>query len=114
MADECIFCDIVAGKLPSEAVYKDDLVYAFRDINPVAPTHILVIPQKHIGALTSTTQAEDALLGHLLTTAAQIAKEQGISTHGYRLSINQGDDAGQIVAHLHLHILGGKKLSQMG
>jgi len=114
MTDKCIFCDIAKGALPSKRVYEDPLAVAFHDINPVAPTHILVIPRQHIGELTAAAPSDEAVLGHMLAVAPKIAAKQGVAADGYRLVINQGDNAGQIVAHLHLHIIGGKRLSKMG
>jgi len=105
---DCIFCKIIAGEIPGKFVYKDDLVTAFHDINPVAPIHILVIPNKHIASTNDITQQDEALLGHILLTVKKIAVEQGIADKGYRLIINTGPEAHQVVDHLHVHILGGK------
>jgi len=104
---DCIFCKIIAGEIPGKFVYKDDLVTAFHDINPVAPIHILVIPNKHIASTNDITQQDEALLGHILLTVKKIAAEQGIADKGYRLIINTGPEAHQVVDHLHVHILGG-------
>ena len=108
--DECIFCKIVSGEMSSTIVYKDDQVTAFRDINPVSPTHILVVPNKHIASTNDVTQDDEQLLGHMLTVVKPIADEEGITDTGYRLIINTGPDANQVVFHLHLHILGGQRM----
>jgi histidine triad (HIT) family protein len=107
MAD-CLFCKMVAGEIQPNVVYEDDRVLAFRDLNPQAPTHVLVIPKKHI-ATANDIQAEDAeLIGHLSLAAKQIAAAEGIAESGYRTLFNCNADAGQAVFHLHLHILGGR------
>ncbi|MGB7874183.1 MAG: histidine triad nucleotide-binding protein [Anaerolineales bacterium] len=105
--DECIFCKIVRGEMDATIVYKDDQVTAFRDINPVAPTHILVVPNQHIASTNEVSGQDEQLLGHMLTVVKPIADEEGITNSGYRLIINTGPDANQVVFHLHLHILGG-------
>jgi histidine triad (HIT) family protein len=110
---DCIFCQIVAGKIPSKTVEQDEKVIAFRDINPQAPTHILIIPKNHIPSLTDLSEADTPLLEHMVRVANQIARKEGVSEKGYRLVINCGKEGGQIVPHLHLHLLGGKKLSDM-
>jgi histidine triad (HIT) family protein len=110
---DCIFCQIVAGKIPSKTVKQDEKVIAFRDINPQAPTHILIIPKNHIPSLTDLSEADTPLLEHMVRVANQIARKEGVSEKGYRLVINCGKEGGQIVPHLHLHLLGGKKLSDM-
>ena len=107
MSNDCLFCKIITGEIPSNKVYSDDDVYAFHDINPAAPTHILVIPKKH---LTYVSSAGEALLGKLLLKANQIAADLGLSEDGFRYVINTGRDGGQTVFHLHLHILGGRAL----
>lgn len=115
MVEDCIFCKIVAGEIPSDQVYADDLVIAFRDISPQAPTHILVIPRKHISDMNEAAAEDRALLGHMMLRAADIAAEAGLADSGYRLALNTGPDARQSVFHIHLHILGGRKLTgQMG
>lgn len=111
---DCIFCKVVAGQAPSTQVYADDLAVAFKDIHPVAPTHVLVVPREHIGALAGTVEAQEAMLGRLLRVTPLVAKAAGIFDSGYRVTVNQGADAGQIVEHLHLHVTGGKKLAKMG
>jgi len=108
---DCIFCQIIAGKVPGEIIYQDEEVAALRDINPQAPLHLLIIPKKHIPALTHLTEAETPLLGHMVTVANQLAKREGVAESGYRLVINSGQEGGQLVPHLHLHLLGGRHLS---
>ena len=108
---DCIFCQIVAGTIPSQTVYQDEEVIAFRDINPQAPVHILVVPRRHILSLTRVTQADLPLIGHMLEVANQLAGEEGISERGYRLAISCGEEGGQAVPHLHMHLLGGRRLS---
>ena len=108
---DCIFCKIIAGEIPSDIVYQDEEVIAFRDINPLAPTHLLIIPKKHIPSLTHLSEAESPLIGHMVNIANQLAKKEGIAEKGYRLTINCGEQGGQLVPHLHMHLLGGRKLS---
>ena len=108
---DCIFCQIVAGKLTSEIVYQDEEVIAFPDINPQAPVHLLIIPKRHIPSLTHLSEAETRLMGHMVNIANQLAKREGVSERGYRLVINCGKEGGQLVPHLHMHLLGGHKLS---
>lgn len=108
---DCLFCRIIAGEIPGEVVHRDDRSLAFRDINPQAPTHILVIPREHIESLDEATQREEALLGHLLRVAARVANQEGLSETGYRTVINTGTGAGQSVFHLHLHVLGGRQMN---
>jgi len=111
---DCIFCKIIQGEIPSVKVYEDEIVTAFRDINPIAPTHILIVPNQHISTINDLKPDDEKTMGYLFTIARQIAESEGISTSGYRLIINTGPDGGQIVFHLHLHLLGGRKLRQMG
>jgi histidine triad (HIT) family protein len=106
----CLFCKIVAGEIPSTKVYEDDLVLAFRDIAPQAPTHILVIPKAHIGSVAEITAENSAVVAHIFEVIPQIAKAEGLEG-GFRVVSNCGDDAGQTVKHLHFHILGGKTLA---
>lgn len=108
--ENCIFCKIIAGDIPSTKVYEDELVYAFRDINPQAPTHILVIPKAHIGSANEITAENSGVVSHIFQVIPQIAAAEGL-TGGYRVVSNCGADAGQTVFHLHFHILGGKALS---
>ncbi len=111
MSDDCLFCKIIAGEIPSNKVYSDDDLYAFEDINPAAPQHILIIPKKHLTNINSANEKDEALLGKLLLRANEIAKELGLAEDGFRYVINTGRDGGQTVFHLHLHILGGRALS---
>ena len=108
---ECIFCKIIAGEIPSDILYQDDKLVAFRDINPLAPTHVLIIPKKHIPSLGELSEAESSLIGDMAKTAKQLAKEENIAESGYRLVINCGEQGGQLVPHLHMHLLGGRRLS---
>ena len=107
----CLFCKIVAGDIPSSKVYEDDTILAFRDINPQAPVHILVIPKVHISSLDGITPENSAVVAHIFETIPQIAKEAGL-THGSRLISNCGPDACQTVPHLHFHILGGRAMTE--
>ncbi len=108
---DCLFCKIVNGEIPAKKVFEDDCAIAFRDINPQAPIHVLVVPRKHFASLTEVGEtAEDkALLGHLLALASQIARAEDL-TQGYRVVINTGSQGGQTVDHLHLHLLGGRAM----
>ncbi len=106
----CLFCQVVNGTIPSKAVYQDDQCYAFADITPQAPVHVLVVPREHIASLTDAEKSHHNLLGHLLGVAAEIARTHALSK-GYRVVINSGADGGQSVDHLHVHLLGGRKLT---
>ncbi len=110
MADDCLFCRIAAGDIPADVVHQDDLVVAFRDISPKAPTHLLLISRRHIGSAAELTEADGPLLGRLFAVAAQLARDAGIAEHGYRLVTNSGPAAGQSVAHLHFHLMGGRSM----
>ena len=103
---DCLFCKIAAGEIPSRRVYDDDRIYAFEDIAPKAPTHILVIPKKHIGRLADAAAGDAELLGAVASRAAAIARERGLEH--YRLVVNNGEEAGQSVFHVHFHLLGGR------
>ena len=107
---DCIFCKIVAGEIPSDILYQDEKVIAFRDINPIAPTHLLIVSKKHIPSLLHLTDAEAPLIGHMVTVANRLASEHGVAESGYRLVINCGKESGQLVPHLHMHLLGGRVL----
>ena len=107
----CIFCQIVAGELPGDIVYRDDEIVAFRDVNPQAPVHLLVIPRKHIASLAQVGEEDVPLMGRLVGVANKLARQEGIAKSGYRLVINCGQQGGQLVPHLHLHLLGGRQLS---
>jgi len=111
MSNPTIFGKILSGEIPSERVWEDDQCIAFRDINPAAPTHILVIPRAYIPTANDFEESHEALLGHLLVVASKIAKAEGIADDGYRLVINCNPAGGQTVYHLHLHVLGGRSLS---
>ncbi len=104
---DCIFCKIIKGDILSTTVFRDEQVTAFRDLNPAAPTHILIVPNRHIDSVNMLATGDEALIGHLFTTAKQIAAQEGIAEGGYRLIINTNADAGQTVFHIHLHLLGG-------
>ena len=106
MAD-CIFCKIISGDIPSTNVFRDEQVTAFRDLNPAAPTHILIVPNKHIDSVNTLANEDEQLIGHLFTTAKQLAAQEGMAKGGYRLIINTNAHAGQTVFHIHLHLLGG-------
>ena len=108
--ENCLFCKIIAGAIPSTKVYEDECVLAFRDIAPQAPTHILVIPKTHIAGCSDVTAENSAVVAHIFEVIPQIAKAEGL-VNGYRVVSNCGEDAGQTVHHLHFHILGGKKLA---
>lgn len=108
--NDCLFCKIIAGDIPAEFVHQDDRCVAIRDINPQAPTHVLVIPLEHMESLDDASQRDEALLGHLLRIAARLANDAGHGESGYRTVINTGSGAGQSVAHLHVHVLGGRNL----
>ena len=111
MAEQsCLFCRIIAGEIPADVVYQDERCLAFRDINPQAPVHVLVIPRDHIASLKEASSNDEATLGYLLLTATRIAEEQGLSASGFRTVINTGAGAGQSVFHIHAHVLGGRSL----
>ena len=107
---DCLFCRIVTKEIPSSCVYEDDVCYAFRDINPAAPVHVLVVPKKHIGSLDEVSRADAAVVGHIMSVIPAIAASEGVAG-GYRVVSNIGPRAGQSVKHLHFHILGGRDLS---
>ena len=108
--DDCIFCRIIKGSIPSTKVYEDDMCYAFRDINPQAPTHILVVPKKHIQSCAEIDSENEAYVGHIFSVISKLAAEEGLVEKGFRVVSNAGPDAHQSVPHLHFHILGGKDL----
>ena len=107
---DCLFCKIIAGDIPSAKVYEDETVYAFRDINPQAPTHILIVPKVHLGSVNDVTAENSTVVAHIFEVIPQIAAAEKL-TNGYRVVSNCGADAGQTVQHLHFHILGGKELA---
>jgi histidine triad (HIT) family protein len=108
---DCLFCKIIAGEIPGTVVYQNDHVVALKDINPQAPTHVLVVPRHHIATLNDLSAADDALVGEMVRTAAAIAKKNGHADAGYRTVFNTNADAGQTVFHIHLHLLGGRKMT---
>lgn len=110
--EDCLFCKIIKGDIPSTKVYEDEFVYAFKDINPEAPVHILVVPKKHIKSINEIEEIDENLIGKIFLAIEKIAKEQGVAEQGYRVISNCGKDAGQTVMHLHFHILGGRKLGE--
>jgi len=108
---DCIFCKIVEGELPAEKVYEDDHVIAFDDINPAAPTHVLIIPREHVPRLDDATDGDTELLGRIMQAARKIANDRGLSSDGFRVVMNVGAEAGQAVFHMHLHLLSGRGFS---
>ena len=108
-----IFAKITRGEIPADIIYQDDSVTAFRDINPVAPTHILIVPNKVIPTINDLTPADEQVAGHMLVVAAKIAAQEGIATDGYRVIINCNEHGGQVVFHLHMHLVGGRPLGPM-
>jgi len=109
--NECLFCKMVSGVIPCDKVHENEYVLAFRDIDPKAPTHILIIPKKHITTLNEINENDQELLGELLLTAKKIAKDEGIDTSGYRTVFNCNSDGGQTVFHIHMHLLGGRPMA---
>ena len=107
---DCLFCKIIDGEIPSKKVYEDEKVYAFHDISPAAPVHVLIIPKTHIPSANALTAENAAVVGHIFTVAAKIAADLGIAEKGYRIVNNCGEDGGQTVHHLHFHLLGGRSL----
>ena len=110
MTDSCIFCKIVSEETKAEIVYRDEQATAFRDIHPAAPTHILIVPNKHIESFGTLEAVDEPLIGHLFTVARQLAEKEGISKGGYRLITNTGANGGQTVFHLHVHLIGGQRM----
>ena len=108
-----LFSRIVAGEVPADIVYQDDLVTAFRDINPAAPTHILIVPNQEIATVNDLTEADERVAGRMMIVASQLAAAEGIDESGYRLIINSNEDGGQEVFHLHMHLIGGRRLGPM-
>lgn len=108
--DGCIFCQITRGQLPATLLYQDEWVTAFEDRNPIAPVHFLVVPNRHVGSLNEVEPGDEGLLGRLVTVARRLAEQKGVQASGYRLVINTGPDAGQSVFHLHLHVIGGRRM----
>lgn len=113
--EKCVFCDIVAGKIPSDIIYRDEDFLAFRDIHPLAPVHIVIIPKAHISSLAEVGERQEGLMGRFILLAVKLAEKEGIADRGYRLAINCGPEGGQIIPHLHVHLIGGRKLAdQLG
>ena len=110
--DDCLFCKIIKGEIPSQKVYEDDEILAFKDINPAAPVHILVIPKKHIASIAQMEKEDEALVGRIYTVINKIAEEQGVKEDGFRVIVNCGKNGGQEVMHLHFHLLAGTKLGE--
>ncbi len=108
---DCVFCKIAASEIPADILYQDEQVIAFRDINPQAPVHVLIIPRKHIASVVELSGAESSLVENMVSIANQLAVKEGVSESGYRLVINCGEQGGQLVPHLHLHLLGGRQLA---
>jgi histidine triad (HIT) family protein len=113
MDESCIFCKIAAGKLPAKVVYQDERAMVFEDIHPAAPVHLLVIPRKHIPDVDHIAEEDRDLIGHLLHVAAKVAAERGFAASGYKLVVNNGPGAGQVVFHLHVHVLSGRRFSHV-
>lgn len=111
---DCIFCAIVAGDIPSDKVYEDTEIVAFKDINAKAPVHVLIVPRVHIKSVNEASEGDTALLGRMLLAARRIAEELGVAESGYRLVSNNGPDGGQEVDHLHVHLLGGRQMRALG
>jgi len=110
--EDCLFCKIIKGEIPSEKVYEDEDILAFKDIEPAAPIHILVIPKKHIDSLAQIQEVDETVIGKIYRVINIIAQEQGFKENGYRVIVNCGKDGGQEVMHLHFHLLAGKKLGE--
>lgn len=111
MAEDCLFCKIAQGEIPSTEVYSDNSYYAFRDINPAAPTHLLIVPRKHIARIDEAEEGDAELIGGLFLRANEIARQEGLTESGFRYIINCGEGAGQSVFHVHLHLMGGRAMS---
>ena len=110
--ENCLFCKIIAGDIPSTKVYEDEMVYAFRDINPQAPTHVLVVPKTHVADVADTDRLDDAALAACIRACRKVALQEGLTERGFRVVSNCGEDAFQSVRHLHFHVLGGRKMGE--
>lgn len=110
MSDDCLFCKIIAGEIPADKVYENDYVFAFRDINPAAPTHVLIVPKEHIAMLSDLSESDVTSMGHIVIASKMIAEQEGL-TDGFRLVSNNGANAGQAVFHIHFHMLGGRRMT---
>jgi histidine triad (HIT) family protein len=108
---DCIFCKIAGGEIPSEIVYQDEDVVVFPDVRPLTPVHLLVIPRRHISSLADMADEDTPLIGKMARAARQVAREQGIAESGYRLTLNSGADAGQVIFHIHMHLMGGRPMA---
>ena len=108
---ECLFCKIINREIQASIVYEDERILAFNDVNPQAPTHVLVVPREHLESLDDASQKDESLLGHLLRVSARVANDHGLTENGYRAVINTGSGAGQSVFHLHVHVLGGREMT---
>ena len=111
MVEDCLFCRIASGEMHSDVVYQDDEFFAFRDINPQAPTHVLIIPKTHFDSLVEISDQQENLMGRMVIIAKKLAEKEGIAKSGYRLVLNCGSEGGQVVPHLHLHLIGGRQLN---
>lgn len=111
---DCIFCAIVEGSIPGDMVYEDDEVVAFKDINPKAPVHVLIVPRRHVRSVNELTEDDAGLVGHICLVARRLAEELGVAESGYRIVSNNGPDGGQEVDHLHVHLLGGRQMRALG
>ena|SRR5579875_2421836 len=114
MAEECLFCEMAAGRIPTDRLYDERGVFAIRDINPRAPVHVLVIPKRHVPTISDPAAEDGELLGSMFAAANAVARQTGIADSGYRCAFNVGADAGQTVFHIHMHVLGGRKLGPEG
>ena len=110
MPDTCLFCRIVAGEIPGDVVYRDDEMVAFRDIHPVASTHILLVPREHIESMSALAPEHEGLMGRMMLRIRALAEAEGIVESGFRVVVNNGPDGGQVVPHLHMHLIGGRRL----
>ena len=110
MNQDCLFCRMSQGIVPVDKVFEDDMVFTIKDISPRAPVHVMIIPRQHIPSAHQLTQNDSSLLSHMFMTASKVAESQGVDKSGYRLTFNVGDDGGQTIYHLHLHLLGGRQL----
>lgn len=106
----CLFCNLASGRIATDVIYSDEQVIAFRDVKPEAPVHVLIIPRRHIENILAAEDADETLLGHMLVVASRVARQEGVAESGFRLVINCNEDGGQSVGHLHIHLLGGRKL----
>ena len=114
MVEDCLFCRIISGDITTDFVYEDDQVIAFRDINPQAPTHVLIVPRRHVATVDELEDGDGELVGQMLLTARHLARSEGIADSGYRLVLNCKGEGGQTVYHIHLHLMGGRQLRAMG